>query len=204
MKTRWSLVNSTVGILLVSLLCSAQYGDITSVTPERDNRIVQPRREYRMKPNIDLSDLTREQVCNLLNALLADEYALYTKNLNYHWNVVGHDFYSNHLFFEKLYEKTFKMIDEIAERVRSLGGRAGGSMSEFLKTSHLTESTTGIPSTQQMFKDLLDGHEAIIRNLRLGVDKTQELGDMATNNFLCELLERHEKIAWMLRSSLER
>lgn len=92
-----------------------------------------------MKPNIDLTEEQRGGVVLILNVLLSDEYVLYTKTRNYHWNVVGTQFHSLHKFFEEQYNQLDEMIDEVAERARSLGGRSLGTLEEFLKHSRLKE-----------------------------------------------------------------
>jgi starvation-inducible DNA-binding protein len=79
-----------------------------------------------MKPNIDLSDEQRGGVVLILNALLSDEYVLYTKTRNYHWNVVGPQFHSLNMFFEEQYKELNEIVDNVAERAHSLGGRSLG------------------------------------------------------------------------------
>src|SRR5438552_777597 len=74
-----------------------------------------------MKPNIGLSDSNRDGVVKLLTPLLADEYVLYTKTRNFHWNVVGPQFNDLHKFFEGQYEELDDFVDEVAERIRQLG-----------------------------------------------------------------------------------
>ena len=71
-----------------------------------------------MNPNIAMSDSNRQSVVEILNALLADEYVLYTKTRNYHWNVVGPQFNDLHKFFEAQYEDLDGIVDEVAERAR--------------------------------------------------------------------------------------
>ena len=71
-----------------------------------------------MKPNIGLSDKEREGVVEILNTLLSDEYVLYTKTRNYHWNVVGPQFNDLHKFFESQYEALNEVIDDVAERAQ--------------------------------------------------------------------------------------
>jgi starvation-inducible DNA-binding protein len=68
-----------------------------------------------MELNIGLSDQERKGVGDILNALLADEYVLYTNTRNYHWNVVGPQFHDLHKFFESQYEELNEMVDEVAE-----------------------------------------------------------------------------------------
>lgn len=83
-----------------------------------------------MRTDIGISDKNRESVVKLLNNLLADEYLLYTKMRNFHWNVKGMYFHDLHKFFESQYEVLDEIVDETAERARSLGGEAAGTMKE--------------------------------------------------------------------------
>ena len=156
-----------------------------------------------MEPKIGLDKKVRDESGKLLNIILADEYLLYTKTYNYHWNVKGLMFNDLHLFFEKQYEQLEDFVDSVAERVRSLGIPALGTMAEFIKHSRLKEDAAGtVLSEKEMLANLLSDHEAIIRSLREDIDKTDEIGDMGTNNFVTDLMEKHEKMAWMLRSYL--
>ena len=95
------------------------------------------------------------------------------------------------------------IVDMVAERVRALGGRSLGTMQEFIENSRLKEQSGVAPDYKDMLKNLLADHEAIIRSIRIDIDATSdEFEDMGTNNFLCGLIEKHEKMAWMLRSYL--
>lgn len=156
-----------------------------------------------MKVNLGINDKNRKQVCELLNILLADEYTLYTKTLKFHWNVYGPQFHDLHVFFRHLYESLFLITDDIAERVRTMGGEAFGTFAEFAKNTHLEENPGNNPKALNMIAILLADHETVIKELRQAADITQELNDAGTNNFLIEILEKHEKMAWMLRSCLE-
>lgn len=156
-----------------------------------------------MKIEIDIDDKHRERVGALLNKILSDEYILYTKTLNYHWNVVGPNFDALHLFFKRQYEALFVIIDDIAERARSIGARSYGTLQEFKTHTTLTEDPTSQLSDMQMITQLLKDHEALIRTLRRDLELcATEYKDAGTNNFLTELLEKHEKMAWMLRSCI--
>ena len=154
-------------------------------------------------PNIGIPDGNRQSVIGLLNTLLADEYVLYTKTRNYHWNVTGPQFNDLHKFFETQYEALDDIVDEVAERARSLGGRAAGSLEEFRKLARLGEDVGKVPAARDMLAALLADHEALARSLRADVDTvTNKLQDVGTADFLTGLLERHEKSAWMLRAFL--
>ncbi len=157
-----------------------------------------------MKPNIEISDSNRQAVAAILNRLLADEYLLYTKTRNCHWNVTGPQFNDLHKFFEAQYEELNTVVDDVAERARSLGAWAVATLGEFSKTTRLKEFPGQYPSAQEMIQSLLADHESIIRTLRVDLQACAEKhGDAGTSDFLTGLMEQHEKMAWMLRSFLQ-
>jgi len=158
-----------------------------------------------MKLNIGISEPHRDSIVDILTVLLADEYVLYTKTRNYHWNVVGPQFNDLHKFFEAQYDELDEFIDEVAERSRTLGGRAVATLAEFSKTSRLKEHPGKYPDAVTMIANLLADHEAVIRTLRDDVSVTMDKhGDAGTSDFLTGLMEKHEKMAWMLRAFLEK
>src|SRR5207248_7180197 len=108
-----------------------------------------------MQTNIGLSDEQREGVVQILTTLLSDEYLLYTKTRNYHWNVTGMQFNDLHKFFESQYEALDDIVDEVAERVRALGGRAAGTLEEFRKSARLGEEPGVVPAAREMLAALL-------------------------------------------------
>jgi len=151
--------------------------------------------------NIGIPEVDTKQVSLLLNTLLADEYVLYTKTRNYHWNVQGMHFRSLHLFFEDQYNELADMIDSIAERTRTLGHFALGTMKDFLEITRLLESNE-VGDEKTMLKSLLYDHETIIRELRNDQGKAAEMHDPGTSDFLTAIMEKHETMAWMIRSHL--
>ena len=156
-----------------------------------------------MTPDIGIPEDHRASVVAILNTLLSDEYVLYTKTRNYHWNVVGPQFNDLHKFFEAQYEELDDIVDEVAERARSLGGHAFGSLAEFARHARLKEHPGPTPDAQGMLANLRADHEAIIRPLRTDLEACLETHrDAGTSDFLTGLMERHEKMAWMLRAFL--
>ena len=144
------------------------------------------------------------QITDLLSKLLADEFVLYTKTRNAHWNVEGNDFYNKHLFFENQYNELDKIIDSIAERVRTLGHYAPATLKNFLELTHLTEVSRSNNDSLGFIKELLEDHDSIIIFLRENINYfASELKDYGTSDFITSLLETHEKMAWMLRSHLK-
>jgi starvation-inducible DNA-binding protein len=143
-----------------------------------------------------------QAVTDLLNPLLADYAVLAYKAKNYHWNVVGIHFMPLHGFFGDLYDTLTEDIDNIAERVRALGQTPIGNMEGFLRAARLQEETHSGLSALSMLENLLADTEALIKMLRADVEKSTDLGDAGTADFLTGLLEAREKNAWMLRSFL--
>ena len=92
-----------------------------------------------MKTNIGITDKNSQLVVDQLSRILADEYILYTKTRNAHWNVEGVDFYEKHKFFEMQYMQLEEFIDKIAERIRTLGFYTPATLASFLNLTQLTE-----------------------------------------------------------------
>ena len=155
--------------------------------------------------NIGIPEKNRGAVAGILNALLADEYVLYTKTRKYHWNVTGPHFSELHKFFEAQYEALDQTIDEVAERARALGKEAFGTLAEFNEHTSLEENPGKNPDADGMIEDLLEDHETVVNHLRRDLKACAEkYDDTGTSDFLTGLMEGHEKMAWMLRSFLEK
>lgn len=151
--------------------------------------------------DIGIEQAKREGVVEILSRLISDEQILYTKTRNYHWNVVGSLFHSLHKLLEEQYEELAETIDKIAERTRSLGAPALGTMQEYREHATLSEEPGSYPAAMSMVSNLTADHESIIRNLRKDLrDCDERFDDMGTSDFLTGLMEGHEKMAWMLRS----
>lgn len=157
-----------------------------------------------MDPNIGIIEANRLAVATELNKLLADEYVLYTKTRNAHWNVEGADFYDKHKFFEAQFEQLDEIIDSVAERVRSLGHYASATLKSFLSLTHLTETKSEKNDSQGFIRELLADHESIIVHLRANINQFMEdYKDAGTSDFVTGLLQEHEKMAWFLRGHLK-
>lgn len=154
-----------------------------------------------MQPNIGIKPENLAAVAQILNGLLADEFLLYTKTRNAHWNVEGPDFHDKHKFFEGQYEALDEIMDSVAERTRKLGHYAPGTLKDFLQLTRLTEASREKNDSLGYIKELLADHESIIVTMRENIDKiANEYKDAGTSDFLTGLMEEHETMAWMLRS----
>src|SRR3954462_14997645 len=119
-----------------------------------------------MKAEIGIMPANTAQVAQSLNRLLADEHVLYIKTRRAHWNVEGPDFLTIHRFFEEQYKQLEQMIDDIAERIRTIGHYTEATLAGFLKETHLTEETREKNDSLGFMRSLLGDHETIIIHLR--------------------------------------
>jgi starvation-inducible DNA-binding protein len=156
-----------------------------------------------MKTNIGISEKNSLSVVNELSKILADEYILYTKTRNAHWNVEGSDFIDKHKFFETQFGQLDEFIDSVAERIRTLGHYAPATLSSFLSLTQLTEMNREKNDSHGFITELLEDHEVIISKLRENIHRfSEEFHDAGSCDFITGLMESHEKMAWFLRSHL--
>jgi starvation-inducible DNA-binding protein len=155
-----------------------------------------------MKIDIGIPKNERAQIVEGLSRLLADTYTLYLKTHNFHWNVTGPMFNTLHLMFMGQYTEMWTAVDLVAERIRSLGAPAPGTYEDFARLTSIAR-TEGVPSATDMIRQLVQGHEAVIRTARSIFPVVEKGGDQASADLLTQRLQVHEKTAWMLRSLLE-
>jgi starvation-inducible DNA-binding protein len=155
-----------------------------------------------MQIDIGIAPHARERLAAGFSRLLADSYALYLKSQNFHWNVTGPRFQSLHSMFEEHYTELAPAIDEIAERIRSLGHPAPGGFTAFSDLTSISDAQ-GAPEANQMVALLVKAHEATARTARDVVAMAEAASDAASADLATQRLQVHEKTAWMLRSSLE-
>ena len=154
-----------------------------------------------MKANIGITETNANAVADILAKLLADEFLLYTKTRNAHWNVIGDNFHANHIFFENQYKQLDEVVDSVAERIRKIGHYAPATMKSFLDLTHLTEYSERSNDGPGFMKDLLKDHESIIELLRGNISPLAETyKDYGSSDFITSLMETHEEMAWMIRS----
>jgi len=132
---------------------------------------------------------------------LADGYVLYFKTLNFHWNMVGPQFYMYHKLLEDQYESLAKANDEIAERIRQLGSKSPGSMQEFLKLACMKESPNDLPM-KEMIEALAQGHELMVKHGSDLVAFCDAHKDPGTSDMIVGRMRDHDKQVWLLRSHL--
>ena len=153
-----------------------------------------------IQPNIGLESDVRLPIIKILNSILSNEAVLTLKTRNAHWNVHGASFFELHILFDTQYKQLNDISDEIAERVRMVGGIAIGSFTEFLFQTQLEEQPGEVPDILHLLAD----HETIIRFLHEDIRKcNDEYEDEGTSDLMVSVMRMHEKMAWLLRSYIE-
>jgi len=154
--------------------------------------------------HLGLSEVELAGTIGRLNRALSNVSLLTVKTKKSHWDVVGPQFMSLHKLWDEHYETLARFQDEIAERIRTLGGFPLGTLAGFLREATLKEQPGDIPNATNAVSVLLADHEHIVRDLREAIDACDEdFNDKGTADFLTGLMEEHEKMAWMLRSFLQ-
>ena len=155
-----------------------------------------------MKIDIGITEADRAGIAEGLSRLLADSYTLYLKTHSFHWNVTGPMFNTLHLMFETQYTELATAVDLIAERIRALGYPAPGSYAQYAGLTSIPEET-GVPKADEMIRQLVQGHEAVVRTARSVFPAVDAAADEPSADLLTQRMQVHEKAAWMLRSLLE-
>ncbi|MEM1306320.1 MAG: DNA starvation/stationary phase protection protein [Pseudomonadota bacterium] len=136
-----------------------------------------------------------------LTQALAETSVTTMKAQNYHWNVTGMAFGSLHELFQTIYEDHFTGQDDLAERIKALGGHAEGRQSVYLKRSKV-EECDGHKSDKDMIAALQGDQETMSATLRALAHVAEQGGDIVTNDLAIQRADVHDKFAWMLRAHL--
>ncbi|MDC8832180.1 Dps family protein [Alteromonas gilva] len=152
--------------------------------------------------DIGIDEADREAIAAGLKKVLADSYTLYLQTHNFHWNVTGPQFRELHLMFEEHYTELATAVDDIAERIRTLGVAAPGTYKGFAELSAI-EEVEGVPEATEMVSLLTHGHEQVVKTCRAVLSIAQNADDESTAALVSDRMRVHEKTAWMLRAMLQ-
>lgn len=154
-----------------------------------------------MTVNASLKDSYIQEVKPRFDQLLADSHILYVMTLNCHWNVEGSGFGFLHALFKGQYEAVSRNVDDLAERVRTLGEKVRGSLAAFSENGSLSEITRDL-NADDMIRVLNEAHEHMIENFRDHISFCESNQDFGSADLLTSQLRYYEKTAWVLRSHL--
>lgn len=132
-----------------------------------------------------------------LNVLLADYHLYYQKLRNFHWNVVGHNFFDLHNKFEEMYEDAKTKIDEIAERILTLRYQPTSNFSDYIKMSSIKEASENTKD-MEMVQKLLEDHGKLLKQMSIVVETADKSEDEGTIDLIGGYIGYIEKVSWML------
>jgi starvation-inducible DNA-binding protein len=152
----------------------------------------------RLQTQTDLSGNAVPEITEALNGLLADAFALYMKTKNFHWHISGPHFRSYHLMFDEQAAEIYATTDELAERVRKLGGRTIHSISEIGKLQTIKDNNKDFVSPGDMLKELMEDNKTVIKAMRAAHEVADKHDDIATASILENFIDAAEKRNWFL------
>lgn len=135
----------------------------------------------------------------LLRTAVADTYVVLLKTQVAHWDASGPSFYGIHKLTEDQYGKLFEAVDDLAERIRALGGRPPETLRE-LAAEASAPDVSSAATTRSLLEALVGDHDHVAAGMRQSIDAADAAGDPVTADLLTARVAFHEKAAWMLRA----
>ena len=136
-----------------------------------------------------------------LNAMLADTFALYLKTKNYHWHMSGPNFRDYHLLLDEHADQLFAMTDEIAERVRKIGGTTLHSIGHIARLQRVSDNDADYVTPQDMLAELREDNKDFAARMKETHDLCDEHGDVATASLIENWIDETERRVWFLYES---
>lgn len=152
---------------------------------------------------IGLDSKYAKELADKLNTLLADYQVFYMNARGYHWNIKGDKFFELHLKFEELYNDALLKIDEVAERILTLGFTPMHTYTDYLKNSGIKESKN-ISDGNKAVGLILEGFKVILETERKILDLSEKANDEGTNSLMSDYIPQQEKLVWMYSSYLNK
>jgi starvation-inducible DNA-binding protein len=156
------------------------------------------RRKAKLDTPTDLGSNATRDITGALNALLADVFALYMKTKNFHWHVSGPHFRDYHLMFDEQADQLFAMTDEVAERVRKIGGITLHSIGNIARLQRIPDNDADFVDPLDMLAELRDDNKSLLTSLRETHDLTSEENDVATTSLIENWVDQTERRIWFL------
>ena len=150
---------------------------------------------------IGLKEADCKKISEKLNVLLANYSVFYQNTRGSHWNIKGEQFFTLHPKFEELYNNLVLKIDEIAERILTLGATPAHNYSDYLAVSTIKESKE-VTDGNKSVEIILNSYKVVIDLQRELLDLTEKAGDEGTNSQMSDYITEQEKEVWMYNSYL--
>ncbi len=158
----------------------------------------------RLATPTDLGSNATKDISGALNAVLADTFALYLKTKNFHWHVSGPHFRDYHLMFDEQADQIFASTDEIAERVRKIGGTTLRSIGDIARKQRLSDNDADYVDPQDMLAELREDNQRCIASMREVHELCDEHNDVATASLLENFIDQAERRVWFLYEAARR
>jgi starvation-inducible DNA-binding protein len=159
---------------------------------------IRERRKAPLKTPTDLGPNVTRDITGALNALLADVFSLYLKTKNFHWHVSGPHFRDYHLLFDEQAEQIFAITDEIAERVRKIGGMTLHSIGNITRLQRIPDNDADYVDPLDMLAELRSDNRALIASMRAVHELCAEENDVATTSLVENWIDQAERRVWFL------
>lgn len=144
-----------------------------------------------------------ENLIKDLNILLSDLNVFYRKLQNYHWNIIGKDFFVIHSKLEEYYDKVNKQIDEIAEHILMLNGEPLGTMKDYLENTSIQEAKNEKVKDNVVFESIIKDYELLLQNVTKIKKEAEEQTDYLTSSLMDGYISDYTKILWMLKQMMQ-
>ena len=152
---------------------------------------------------IGLDSIKSKALADQLNDLLANYSIFYQNTRGYHWNIQGEKFFELHLKFEELYNDLFVKIDEVAERILTLGHTPKHKFTDYQDSSKIKESNEGMDGVKAI-EEILEAFQVLLVKQRLILDLSGEINDEGTNAQMSDYIREQEKLVWMYSAYLKK
>ncbi|MVT52783.1 DNA starvation/stationary phase protection protein [Bradyrhizobium yuanmingense] len=146
----------------------------------------------------DLSPDGVKKVSEALNVLLADAFALYLKTKNFHWHISGRHFRDYHLLLDEQSDQIFSTTDQLAERVRKIGGTTLRSIGQVAKLQTIKDNNEDYVPPREMLRELMQDNKHVAAAMRKAHDVCDEAGDVASASILENFIDETERRTWFL------
>lgn len=153
--------------------------------------------------DIGLDEDKSKQLGLKLNQLLANYSVFYQNTRGYHWNIRGDNFFELHMKFEELYNDLVGKIDEVAERILTLGHTPSHRYSDYTESSEIEESTR-VTDGVAAVHEILDAFKVVLKLQRDILELSDEAGDEGTNALMSDYIREQEKQVWMYSAYVDK
>jgi starvation-inducible DNA-binding protein len=163
---------------------------------------LEARRVIAHTQHTDIAPESVKEISSALTALLADVFALYLKTKNFHWHMSGPHFRDYHLLLDDHGDQLFGMTDDIAERVRKIGGTTLRSVGHLARIKRIADNDADYVTAKDMLSELWEDNKALVLSMRSAHDLCDDAGDVATTSVLENWIDDTQRRAWFLYETI--